>query len=236
MSGKSTKTHLESMDSMFGNKDSLVSASIAAGSTLNLMKEILNNNIKHGVAIVRPPGHHATKSCASGFCFYNNIAISAKYVINYGKKIAIVDWDVHHGDGSESILKNVDNCLFISIHRYDHGNFYPGSGKNSYNNIVNIPINGTAHDNDFYAIFENTVIPNLKKFGPDIIIISAGFDAAEGDPLGCMHISPGCYYNLTKQLLSLGKQPIMLALEGGYNLTSISNSMAECVRALLENQ
>lgn len=226
--------YLGTMDSMFGNKNSLISASIAAGSTLNLMKEILNNNVRHGIAIVRSPGHHAFISKASGFCFYNNVAISAKYGIKCGKKIAIIDWDCHHGDGSEDILKNVNNCLFISIHRHDRGKFYPGTGKESYDNIVNVPINGTAYDNNFYDIFKNIVNPKLKSFNPDIIIVSAGFDAAEGDPLGRMHISPNCYYNLTKQLLMFDK-PLMLVLEGGYNLMSISNSMAECTKALLEN-
>lgn len=225
---------LSKMNSMFGNKKSIISAEVAAGSTLNLIKAVLKGDVKHGVAIVRPPGHHLMRSEASGFCFFNNVAISAKYGIGKGKRIAVVDFDVHHGQGSEDILKGVDDSLFISTHRYDHGHFYPGTGKSSYKNIVNIPINGTAYDKDFYKIFDNIVMEKLTEFNPDIILVSAGFDAGEGDPLGDMHITPIGYYNLTKKLLELNK-PVILVLEGGYNLKTIANSMAECTRALLEN-
>lgn len=235
MSESAIEMHLDSMDSMFGNKNSLTSASIAAGSTLNLMKEMLNNNIRHGVAIVRPPGHHAKKHKASGFCFFNNQAIIAKYGVKCGKKIAIVNWDVHFSDGVENILKCDTDILAISIHRYDNGKFYPRTGKaTNTQNILNIPINKIAFDDDYYKIFDDIVIPKLTIFDPDIILISAGFDSGKGDPLGGFNVTPTGYYNLTKKLLEFNK-PIMIILEGGYNLTTIANSMAECVKALLEN-
>ena len=236
MPEKVIKNHLGSLDSMFGNKDSLISASIASGSTLNLMKEIVSGKITHGVAIVRPPGHHCANCKASGFCFYNNVAISTKYGIEHGKRIAIVDWDIHFGDGTFNILKNTVDSLVISIHRYDYGRFYPGTGKYiNTPNLLSIPINKIAYDEDYYKIFDEMIIPKLKEFEPDIIIISAGFDSGEGDPLGEFHITPNGYYEMTKKLLDF-KKSIMIVLEGGYNLTTISNSMAECTRALLENQ
>lgn len=234
-SEKNIQAHFEKYNSMYANKASLTSAKVAAGSSLNLFKSILNGEIKHGVAIVRPPGHHCSKIACSGFCIFNNIAICAKYGLAMGKRIAVVDQDIHFGDGSANILKHDINSLFISIHRYDYGKFYPGTGKAmDTHNLLFIPINGTAYDEDYYYIFNQQVIPKLTKFNPDIILVSAGFDAAEGDPLGGFHLTPTCYYNMTKMLLSFGK-PLMLVLEGGYNLTSISNSIAECTRALLED-
>jgi len=232
---KVIKAHFQSYDSMYANEHSLTSSGIAAGSTLNLMKSILNGTIRHGVAIVRPPGHHGKTNCAAGFCIFNNIAISAKYVLEQGYRVAIIDFDVHFGDGTYQLLKKEKQSLFISIHRYDHGEFYPGTGKaRNTANILSIPINYDAFDDDYYRIFDQHVISKLNKFNPDIILISAGFDAAEGDPLGGFHLTPNCYYNMTKMLLAY-KKPVMLVLEGGYNLTSVANSMSECVRALLED-
>lgn len=232
---KNIQAHFEKYNSMYANKSSLTSAKIAAGSSLNLFKSILNGEIQHGVGIVRPPGHHCSKTACSGFCMFNNIAICARYGLGMEKRVAVVDFDIHHFDGTANILKHNTNVLAISIHRYDYGKFYPGTGKamDTYN-LLSIPINGTAYDEDYYMIFNEQVIPKIAKFNPDIILVSAGFDAAEGDPLGGFHLTPTCYYNMTRMLLSFGK-PVMLNLEGGYNLTSISNSMAECTRALLED-
>jgi len=227
------------MNSMFGNKQSITSAEVAAGSTLNLMKQIGNGSVKHGVAIVRPPGHHAHYSKGSGFCFFNNVVIAAKYVESLGFKVAIVDWDIHQNDGVVDILRtlnNPDNILAISIHRYDHGRYYPGTGKEeNTKNILSIPLNKTAYDEDYYKIFDSIILPRLGQFNPDFIVVSAGFDAGKGDPLGGYQVTPNGYYNLTKRLLSFGK-PMMLVLEGGYNLNTIAQSMAECTRALLENK
>ncbi|QKF94173.1 histone deacetylase [Fadolivirus algeromassiliense] len=232
---KQIRLELSKMNSMFGNKNSIISAEVAAGSTLNLMKAILNGWVRHGVAIVRSPGHHANASTASGFCFFNNVAISAKHAINCGKKIAVVDWDIHEGDGTLDILKHCTNSLFITIQRYDHGHYYPGTGKSrNTENVLSIPINKTAYDNDYYNIFDNVVLPRLNEFNPDVILVSAGFDAGEGDPLGGFHVTPDGFYNLTKKLLQF-KKPIILVLEGGYNLDTISQSMAECTRGLLED-
>jgi len=232
---KQIKAIVKNMESMYANKNSLVSAEVAAGSTLNLMKNILNEDISHGVAIIRPPGHHACYTNASGFCFFNNATIATKYALNSGKRVAVVDFDIHESDGSKNILKSEPNSLLISIHRYDYGNYYPGTGKSiNQKNIWYVPLNNAqGTDEEYYKIFEQVIIPKLTEFKPDIIVISAGFDAAEGDPLGGYHLTPNCYYNMTKLLMGFGK-PLLLVLEGGYDLNSIALSMAECVRCLLD--
>jgi len=220
--------------SMFGNKYSLISAEVAAGSTLELTKHVLANIIKHGVAIVRPPGHHASKSAMSGFCFFNNIAISAMYSVRCDKRVAVVDFDIHRNDGSENIFKNIKNLLTISINRYDHGKFYPGPNKNIKTpNCININLNKKSGDKEYGEIFDNTVIPMFNEFNPDIIFVSAGFDAGRGDPLGGFDVTPQGYYMMINKLKSLNKS-IICVLEGGYNLDTISNSMNECVKCLLE--
>jgi len=229
------KKVLERMDSVFGNKHSLLGAKVAAGCTLNLMKAVLNGQIKHGIANVRSPGHHASRHHAEGFCFFNNVAIASKYAMMCGKRVTLVDWDIHNSDGSFDILQHDNNSLLVNINRYDHGNFWPGTGKDmETDNVLSIALNKICYDEDYYQIFNEKVLPKISKFNSDIIIVSAGFDAADGDPLGGYHLSPICYYNLTKMLLSFGK-PMLLVLEGGYNLDAISLSMAECSRALLED-
>lgn len=227
---------LKTMDSMSGNKHSLDSAFIAAGSSLNLMKNIISGNIKHGIAIVRPPGHHCTNIKASGFCFFNNAAISAKYCLENNKKVAIVDIDIHYFNGTANILNKTKNCLSISIHRHDYGAFYPNTGlEQDTKYILSIPINNIeATDNDYNKIVDEQVIPALQKHCPDIIIISAGFDAMENDPIGGYKLSSSFYYGFVNKLLLFNK-PILIILEGGYNLNNIANGFAECTRALLEN-
>lgn len=229
------KAALSKMDSMFGNQHSLLGARVAAGSTLNLMKSILSGEVRHGVANVRSPGHHCFTNRSGGFCFFNNAIISTKYAIKCGKRVAVVDWDIHFGDASFDILQHDKNALFININRYDNGGYYPGTGKGrETENVLSIAINKIAYDKDYYEIFNNQVMPKLADFNPDIIVVSAGFDAAQHDPLGGFKLTPECFYNMTNMLLYF-KKPILMVLEGGYNLNSISNSMAECTRALLED-
>lgn len=226
---------LAKMDSMFGNQHSLLGARVAAGSTLNLMKAILNGEVRHGVANVRSPGHHCFADRPGGFCFFNNAIIATKYAIQCGKRVAVIDWDIHFGDASFDILQHDKNALFININRYDHGCFYPGTGKaKNTDNVLSIEVNKIAHDKDYYEIFNNQVLPKIADFNPDIIVVSAGFDAGQHDPLGGFKLTPECFYNMTNMLLYF-KKPVLMVLEGGYNLTTISNSMAECTRALLED-
>lgn len=233
-------------NSIYLNKNSFSSALYSCGGVIELCEHVIQGNLNNGVAIVRPPGHHAEHNCAMGFCLFNNVAVAAnvlkrKYNV---KKIVIIDWDVHHGNATQHSFYNDPSVLYLSLHRYDNGNFYPsskdahssyigtnaGSGYN-INIAFNTNKNSIIDDNDYKLAFETIVEPVLKEFAPEIIIVSAGFDCSEGDPLGGFHLSPDIFYYMTRSLMSISRT--VIALEGGYNLESISNSMNACVEALV---
>ena len=220
-------------NSVFANLNSLKCAEKAAGSTVDLVMSIVNKKIERGVAIVRPPGHHSQCSETNGFCLFNNVALASVIARNAGMKIAVVDWDIHHGQGTEQIFYKQKDLYYISVHRYDCGNFFPGTGKMSTQpNILNIPLNYTkGTDKEYIDIFEKQVTPKLQEIKPDIIIVSAGFDAGEGDPIGGYEVTPKGYRTLVK-ILKRSCSKICLVLEGGYNLQTLSNSMAECTEEL----
>ncbi|XP_062614787.1 histone deacetylase 6-like isoform X2 [Saccostrea cucullata] len=226
-------------------KDSYFCARMAAGFVLDVVDNVMTGQSQNGVAIVRPPGHHAECSRAMGFCFFNNVGIAAKYAQSkYNvKKVLIVDWDVHHGNGTQHQFYEDPSVLFISLHRYDRGSFYPcttegchtkvGAGEGTGFN-VNIPWNnGPMGDSEYIAAFQQVVMPIAYEFGPELVLVSAGFDAAMGDPLGCYSLTPAGYGHMTHMLSSLANGKVVLVLEGGYHLAAISNSMAMCTSILL---
>lgn len=222
---------------MYSNKDTIDCVKLAAGSSIELVKNILNNTIQSGFAIIRPPGHHACTNKESGFCFLNNVALAA-FESAKTKRTLIVDWDVHFGNGTYQILKTHPNknIKFFSIHKWDNGRFYPGGndGKSEENeDFLKVGFNESKDDDYYLFIFNNTLLPFAKKFDPEIIIVSCGFDAAEGDPLGNCNVTPEGYYKLTRLLQSITPN-IALILEGGYNLKSIALSGSACVKALLK--
>lgn len=233
---KALHTYLQTYDSVYANVHTLKCAELAAGSTVNLVTAMLNNEIERGVAIVRPPGHHGCKHVANGFCFFNNVAIAALVARNSGKTVAVVDFDIHHGQGTEQIFYGQQNLHYISIHRYDHGKFFPGTGHiSSEPNILNIPLNNSIGSDSVYIDkFTNVVIPRLNEIKPDIIIVSAGFDAGVDDPLGGYNVTPKGYRTIVEMMLIVCSK-LCLVLEGGYNLDTISRSMAECTEALFIN-
>lgn len=235
LSRHESNIYFQSSD-MYANKNTLKAAMIAAGSTLNLVKEILSDNLDSGFAIVRPPGHHATTGDCGGFCFFNNIGISAIYTAKTGKRVMIVDIDVHHGNGTQKIVRKnseLRNILFYSIHRYDDGNFYPGTGKScDTERVVNIGFNGSKGDSWYLDIFDNKLIPRAKKFAPDLILVSCGFDAGIGDTIGQCNVTPLGYYKMIDKLKKVCPK-IALVLEGGYNLQTISDSTVSCINCLL---
>ncbi|CAI2367172.1 unnamed protein product [Moneuplotes crassus] len=232
----------------YENKWSNHCAKLSAGCVIETVDALYTDYIKSGFCIVRPPGHHAHGSSASGFCFLNNVAIAAKYAQSkYGvKKVCIFDWDVHFGDGTSSIFKSDPSVLFISTHRYEGGAFYPSSPLGGEDNVgtdegegfnINIPFNKEGMGNDEYIhVCENLVFPVIEKFEPELIFISAGFDSAEGDPLGGFSLTPAGYAYMCQRIMNLCQEtskPKMIAvLEGGYNLESISNSSEAVVRVL----
>ena len=186
----------DSLQSIYLHPNTFECALMAAGNVLSVVDAVCNDEVQKGVAIVRPPGHHAEIDEACGFCIFNNAAIAAKYACESHamKRVLIVDWDVHHGNGIQNIFYEADNVLYISLHRYDHGTFFPGrpdanvdfvgSGKGEGFN-VNIPWNSSGIGDTEYALaFYNIVLPIAYEFNPELVLVSAGFDAARGDPLG----------------------------------------------------
>ncbi|KAK9091138.1 hypothetical protein Sjap_024315 [Stephania japonica] len=226
----------------YANEHSACAARIAAGLCADLSKTILSGKAKNGFALVRPPGHHAGIRQAMGFCLHNNAAVAAlaAQAVN-AKKVLIVDWDVHHGNGTQEIFEGSKSVLYISLHRHEGGRFYPGTGAASEVGVmgaegycVNVPWKcGGVGDNDYVFAFQYIVLPIALEFAPDLTIISAGFDAARGDPLGCCDVTPAGYAQMTKMLSTLSDGKLLVILEGGYNLRSISSSATAVIKVLL---
>lgn len=235
----------EKFDSVYLHASTFECASFAAGSVLQVVDEVLNGNSRSGVCVVRPPGHHAESDTPHGFCIFNNVAIAAQYAIrDHGlKRVLIIDWDVHHGNGIQHIFEKDPNVLYISLHRYDFGAFFPRSKDADYDVVgeglgegfnVNIPWNKrTMGDAEYTTAFQHIILPIAYEFNPELVIVSAGFDAAIGDPLGKYKVTPEAYGYFTHWLSSLANGRIIVCLEGGYNVNSISYSMTMCAKALL---
>uniref|UniRef100_A0A1B0FCJ5 Histone deacetylase n=1 Tax=Glossina morsitans morsitans TaxID=37546 RepID=A0A1B0FCJ5_GLOMM len=220
-------------------------ASLAAGSVLQVVDKVLEGGARSGVCIIRPPGHHAESNEPHGFCIFNNVAIAALYAIrDHGlKRVLIVDWDVHHGNGTQHIFESNPNVLFISVHRYDNGAFFPKSKDGDFDAVgkgagigfnVNIPWNKKGMgDVEYVLAFQHIILPIAYEFDPQLILISAGFDAAIGDPLGGCKVTPEAYGLLTHWLSALANGRLVICLEGGYNVNSISYAMTMCTKSLL---
>lgn len=244
-----TITELESPDAepllgdTFACVESPLAARLAVGTLLNVTEAVCHGHITNGIAVVRPPGHHAEADRAMGFCLYNNAAVAAHVAkTQWGaKRVLVMDWDVHHGNGTQHLLDHDPDIMYMSIHRYDNGTFFPGTGAAdevglgaARGTTVNIPWPcGGMGDAEYMAAFSDVVMPIAHQFSPDLVIISAGFDAADGDPLGGCRVTPAGYAHMTAMLSSLAHGKVVLALEGGYNLTCISRSMEACVRVML---
>lgn len=216
-------------------------AALASGSGIVLADTILNGEANNGIALVRPPGHHAEKYHAMGFCMFNNIAITAKYLQSKGiQKIFILDWDVHHGNGTENSFYSDDTVFFASTHQYP---FYPGSGAENdkgsgkgvgYN--LNIPLGRGSSNEDYLNAFQEKIVPAIDKFQPEFILISAGFDAHKDDPLGGMNLTTSVFERFTdiirKKAEEHCKGRLISFLEGGYNLSALADSVEAHIAAL----
>nr|XP_045600455.1 histone deacetylase 6-like isoform X1 [Procambarus clarkii] len=232
-------------DSIYLHRRTNNTALLAAGSLVAVVDSVVSGESHRGVAVIRPPGHHAERNKPYGFCFYNNVALAAKHAINtHGlQRILILDWDVHHGNGIQHMFESDPQVLYISIHRYDNGKFFPGTSAGNYDRVgtkegkgynVNIPWNkGGMGDGDYMAAMVQVVLPIAYQFKPQLVLVSAGFDCAVGDPLGGCNVTPECFGHMTKMLTCLAEGRVIIALEGGYNLNSISYCMTMCVKALL---
>ncbi|PIU58244.1 MAG: histone deacetylase [Deltaproteobacteria bacterium CG07_land_8_20_14_0_80_38_7] len=215
-------------------------ALLAAGSGITLVKKVANNDLKNAFAFVRPPGHHAEKNRSMGFCIFNNIAIAAQYAKEHLgiKRIFIVDFDVHHGNGTQNFFYKNEDVFYFSIHRAP---FFPGTGpKNETGNgkgkgtTLNIPLDHGADDDVYKRALEKHLVPAFESFEPEILLVSAGYDAHRRDPLGGMRLTNDGFRWIVNTLCELsnevcnGKQVYML--EGGYDLTALR----ECVEISLE--
>ncbi|XP_073073970.1 histone deacetylase 4 isoform X15 [Manis javanica] len=238
-------------DTIWNEVHSSGAARLAVGCVVELVFKVATGELKNGFAVVRPPGHHAEESTPMGFCYFNSIAVAAKLLqqrLNVSKTL-IVDWDVHHGNGTQQAFYGDPSVLYISLHRYDDGNFFPGSGAPDevgtgpgvgFN--VNVAFTGGLDppmgDAEYLAAFRTVVMPIANEFAPDVVLVSSGFDAVEGHPtpLGGYHLSAKCFGYLTKQLMGLAGGRIVLALEGGHDLTAICDASEACVSALLGNE
>jgi acetoin utilization deacetylase AcuC-like enzyme len=227
----------------YSNKNSFIAASIGVGSSVDLTKDVIEGQLKNGFALLRPPGHHALANRSMGFCLFGNIAIAAKLSLTQSgiKKVAIVDFDVHHGNGTQALVGDDPNILFISTHQYP---FYPSTGSIreigqgvAEGTIVNIPLQAGVGDEGFKFVYNKVVIPSLEKFKPDLILVSAGYDAHWDDPLANLSLSLTGYNWISRELIYSAERicggKIVFFLEGGYNLEVLSNGVANTIRGLL---
>ncbi|ORY78637.1 hypothetical protein BCR37DRAFT_382288 [Protomyces lactucae-debilis] len=234
-------------DSMYFNNETAYCARLACGGAIETCKAVAEGRCKNAIAVIRPPGHHAEPEFASGFCVFNNVSVAAKVTLQQFpetcKRILILDWDVHHGNGTQTAFYKDPNVLFISIHRYQNGTFYPGTPYGDLDKCgagdglgynINIPWSQKGMDDaDYLHAFQKVVMPIAREFNPDLVIISAGFDAAVGDPIGENEVTPTGYAHMTHMLMSLAGGKVVACLEGGYNLDAISASALAVTRTLM---
>ena len=222
---------------------SLTAAYLAAGGALAAVDAIMAHDVDHVFCAVRPPGHHAEAGHAMGFCLFNNVAIAARYAQKrYGlSRVLIVDWDVHHGNGTQHSFEEDPSVLFFSTHQFPH---YPGTGRATERGrgagegfTINVLMEAGEGDEEYRAVFQKTLVPAADAFKPEFVIISAGFDAHKDDPLASMGLTEEGYEDLTGIVAGIAKRHangrILSSLEGGYHLTSLAASVDRHIQALL---
>jgi len=222
---------------------SLLAAYLAAGGALSGVDAIMADQVQHVFCAVRPPGHHAEAGRAMGFCLFNNVAIAARYAQKrYGvQRVLIVDWDVHHGNGTQHSFEADPSVLFFSTHQYPH---YPGTGRATECGTgagegftINVPMEAGEGDDDYRAVFQKVLVPAADAFKPELVIISAGFDAHRDDPLASMGLTEEGYADLTSIVAGIATRHcrgrLLSSLEGGYNLTALAASVERHIRALV---
>jgi len=209
----------------------------SAGGACALAEALLRDDERVGFAALRPPGHHAEPARAMGFCLFANVSIAARHALDSlgAERVLVLDWDVHHGNGTNAIFHESPEVLFASIHQYP---FYPGTGPladvgagagEGYS--INLPVPAGAGEGEFCGLVEHVVLPVARRFDPTLVLVSAGFDAHRDDPVGGCTLETASYGELTRQVLTLGK-PVGYVLEGGYDLDALAHSVAESMDAL----
>jgi len=211
-------------------RDSYAAAVRAAGAALALGEAWLQGHIEAGFAAVRPPGHHAGPRSAMGFCLFNNIAILARFLTSRGKRVSILDWDVHHGNGTQEVFESDPSVQFLSLHQYP---LWPMSGhreERGAGNITNIPMEPGSGDREYLSAFDREVVPWLEDGAPDVLLISCGFDGHARDPLAQQRLTAEAFALFTKKV---ALQPVLSLLEGGYDLEALASSARAHVTALI---
>ena len=228
------------------SKDSYQAALLSAGAGLEAVDKILGGTVDNAFCAVRPPGHHAEQNKAMGFCLFNNVGVIARYAQNVHKleKVFIFDWDVHHGNGTQHSFYKDSSVYYSSIHQYP---FYPGTGgvdetgtEDGLGANLNLPMRAHSCDADYMNAIEHKLIPVIQKFNPDLIIISAGFDAHTNDPLAQINLSTECYGKMTQKLMEIANDVcngrIISMLEGGYDYSALADSVQLHVETLSNSQ
>jgi acetoin utilization deacetylase AcuC-like enzyme len=217
-------------------------ALLASGGLCQAISMVITGELDNGFALVRPPGHHAERSLARGFCLFNNVAIGARYAQEFHnvKRILVIDWDLHHGNGTQHSFEDDPSILYFSTHQYP---YYPGSGAfeeagrgQGIGFTVNVPLSIGHGDGEYVGIFETILKPIALEFDPELILVSAGFDIYEDDPLGGMYVTTNGFAGLARSVMDIGKAccdgKVVITLEGGYNLEGLRSSVKAVLQEL----